>query len=162
MSLLDVLKRKKGKKWVLLYVVLCVNLIIFIQLIYTLEPYWHEINSEVSGWVGFDFDIVLLVRIILILPLFYGLVFVFINIRTLIKKDELTPRSLNKILPLILIVVYNVIFSVLLYILDQYGQVRRILQVLDFYNIFLIYLLEILLIILLYPIIKTIPKNITK
>ncbi|MFW9901103.1 MAG: hypothetical protein ACFFDY_07415, partial [Candidatus Thorarchaeota archaeon] len=93
MSLLDILQKKKGKKWVFLYLILCVNLIIFLELIYTLEPYWHEINSEVSGWVGFEFDIILLVRTILVIPLYYGLVLVIINIRRLIKTDELTPRS---------------------------------------------------------------------
>ncbi len=158
MSLLDKLQRKKGKKWIILYVVLCINLIIFLILIHTIEPYWYEINSEVSSWVGFDFDIVLLVRIILILPLLYGLALIFINIRKFTQTDELKPCTLNKIIPFILVVLYNVIFSVLLYIFDQYGQVRRILQVLDFYSIYIIFILDILLIVLLYPIIKTAPK----
>ncbi|MFX1567894.1 MAG: glycerophosphodiester phosphodiesterase family protein [Promethearchaeota archaeon] len=158
MLLLDTLQKKKGKRWVFLYVVLSINLLIFLELIYTLKPYWNEINSEVSGWVGFEFDIVLLIRTILVIPFYYGLVLIIINIRRFIKTDEITPRSLNKVLPLILIILYNVIFSVLLYILDQYGQVKRILEVLDFYSIFLIYLSEILLIVLLYPIIKIVSK----
>lgn len=158
MSLLDKLQRKKGKKWIILYVVLCVNLIIFFALIHTIEPYWYEINSEVSGWVGFDFDVVLIVRIFLILPLPYGLVLLIINIRRYTKVDEISPHKLNRILPIALIIFYIILFSVLLYFLDMFGEYKKILYVLDFYSIYLFIILDILLILLLYPIFKILPK----
>ncbi|NVM38022.1 MAG: hypothetical protein HWN81_20680 [Candidatus Lokiarchaeota archaeon] len=158
MSLLDKLQSKKGKKWIILYVVLCVNLIIFLALIHTIEPYWYEINSEVSGWVGFDFDIVLLVRIFLILPLPYGLALLIINIRRFTKLDEISPHKLNRILPIVLIIFYIILFSVLLYFLDMFGEYKKILYVLDFYSIYFFCILDILLILLLYPIFKILPK----
>ncbi|MFW9998749.1 MAG: glycerophosphodiester phosphodiesterase family protein [Candidatus Hodarchaeota archaeon] len=158
MLLLDKLQRKKGKRWIVLYVILCVILIIFTELIYALDPYWYEINSEVSSWVGFDFDIILLVRIVLILPLPYGLALSFINIKRFTKRDEISPHKLNRILPIVLIVFYTLLFIVILYFLDMFGEYKKILYVLDFYSIFFFFLLDILLIITLYPIIKIFPK----
>jgi len=158
MSLLDKLQRKKGKKWIIIYIVLSVNLITFLALIQTIKPYWYEINSEVSSWVGFDFDIVLLVRIILLLPLLYGLPLIFINIKRFTKTDEITPHILNRILPIILIIFYFIIFSVILYLLDIFGEYKKILYVLDFYCLFFFYIIDILLILLLYPIFKVLLK----
>ncbi len=158
MSFLDKLQKKKGKKWVLLYVILCVNLIVFTELIYALEPYWFEINSEVSSWVGFDFDIVLLLRINLIIPLFYGIVLVLVSLRKFTKIDEISPHKLNRILPIVLVIFYIILLIVILYFFDMFGEYKKILYVLDFYSIYLFFILDLLLIILLYPLIKTLPK----
>ncbi|MFX1596499.1 MAG: glycerophosphodiester phosphodiesterase family protein [Promethearchaeota archaeon] len=158
MSLLDKLQSKKGKKWLILYLVLSINLIVFLALIQTIEPYWVEINSEVSGWVGFDFNIILLIRIILLLPILYSLALFLISIKRFLKVNEINPHKLNRILPLILIIVYNLLFSILLYFFDIFGQFKKMLYILDFYSIYFFSILNIFLILFLYPIIKALPK----
>ncbi len=158
MPLLDKLQKKKGKRWVIFYLVLSIMLIVFLTLIHTIEPYWLEINTEVSSWIEFDFDIVLLFRLILIAPLLYSLALIFINMRRFTRVDEITPHKFNKIVPLFLFILYILLFSVLLYLLDMFGEYKKILQVLDFYSIYLFIILDILFIMLIYPMIKIAPK----
>ena len=121
-----------------------------------LEPYWVEINYTVSGWIDFTFNIVLFVAIIVIIPLFYGVILLFAHAKMIIKTNEIVPPKKHKILPIALIIFYNILISSLLNLLGSY--VKLIGQVLEFYSVFIFLGLTVLLILLLYPFFKMIPQ----
>ena len=148
--------RRKGKKWIILYCIYCVNFAIFLAYILLLEPYWGDINLTVSGWINFDINIVLIVWIIIIIPLIYGLALIILKFRKIIKTDRIKPHLIHKILPILLIIIYNLLIAVLLDMLEEYKNV--IFQVLEFYSFFIFLGLDLVLIMLLYPLFKIIPQ----
>ena len=148
--------RRKGKKWIILYGIYCVNFTIFLVYILLLEPYWGDTNSTVSGWVDFNINIVLIVGIIIIIPLIYGLSLLTIKLRKLLKTNRIKPHIVHKILPIILIIIYNLLIIVLLDLLEEYANV--IFQSLEFYSFFIFLGLDIVLIMFLYPLLKIIPQ----
>lgn len=148
--------RRKGKKWVILYSIYCVNFAIFLAYILLLEPYWGDINLTVSGWISFEINIVLIVCIIIIIPLIYGLSLLTLKLRKIIKTNRIKPHLVHKILPILLIIIYNLLITVLLDMLEEYKNV--IFQVIEFYSFFIFLGLDIVLIMLLYPLLKIIPQ----
>lgn len=147
---------RKGKKWIILYSIYCVNFAIFLIYILLLEPYWGDINLTVSGWIDSKINIILIVSIIILIPFIYGLSLLTIKLRKLIKTNKIKPCILNKILPITLLIIYNLLIVVLLDLLEDYANV--IFQVIEFYSFFLFLGLDIVLIILLYPLLKLIPQ----
>ena len=150
------LLRRKGKKWVILYCIYCVNFAVFLLYIFLLEPYWGDINLTVSGWVDSKINIVLIVGIVIIIPLIYGLSLLTIKLRRLIKTNRIKPHIIHKILPITLIIIYNLLILVLLDLLEEYANV--IFQSIEFYSFFVFLGLDIVLIVLLYPLLKIIPQ----
>jgi glycerophosphoinositol inositolphosphodiesterase len=148
--------RRKGKKWIILYSIFCVNFAIFLIYVLLLEPYWGDINFTVSGWVDFKINIVLIIGIIIIIPLIYGLSLLIIKLRKLIKTNRIKPHIIHKILPIILLIIYNLLIMVLLDLLEEYANV--IFQSIEFYSFFIFLGLDIVLIMLLYPLLKIIPQ----
>ena len=98
--------RRKGKKWIILYSIYCVNFAIFLLYILLLEPYWGDINLTVSGWVDFKINIVLIVGVVIVIPLIYGLSLLAIKLRKLIKTDRIKPHIIHKILPIALLIIF--------------------------------------------------------
>lgn len=156
MSFLKNLQVKKGKRWLLLFFAFILNFLTFIMIIFILEPYWVEINYTVSGWVDFNINIVLFVAIIVIIPLFYGIFLLFVHTKKILKTNEIVPLKIHKILPIALIVFYNILISLLLNELGSY--VKLIGQVLEFYSVFIYLAISVCLILLLYPFFKMIPQ----
>ena len=148
--------KRKGKKWIILYSIYCVNFTIFTAYIFLLEPYWGDINLTVSGWVNFNINIVLIVLIIIIIPLVYGLSFLTIKLRKLLKTNSIKPHIVHKILPIALLIFYNLLIMVLLDLLEEYANV--IFQSLEFYSFFIFLGLDTVLIMFLYPLLKIIPQ----
>jgi len=148
--------RRKGKKWIILYSIYCVNFAIFLTYILLLEPYWGDTNLVFSGWVDFKINIILIIGIIIIIPLIYGLSLLTIKLRKLIKTDRIKPHIIHKILPIILIIIYNLLIMVLLDLLEEYANV--IFQSIEFYSFFIFLGIDTVLIMLLYPILKIIPQ----
>jgi len=155
MTLLDWLQKIKGKKWLLLDLVLIINMVILISIMLIFHVYWGDINLIVSDYISFEINLVFIIVAILLIPLLYGAAIFHIHFRN-IKKNEIKPCILNKILPIVLMFIYSSLFAILLYSLEQYS--RLIPQVIEFYSIFFIIPLSILLILGLYPLIKSIPQ----
>ena len=124
--------------------------------IFLLEPYWGDINLTVSGWIDSKINIVLIISIIILIPLIYGLSLLTIKLRKLIKTDRIKPHIIHKILPIILIIIYNLLIMVLLDLLEEYANV--IFQSIEFYSFFIFLGIDTVLIMLLYPILKIIPQ----
>jgi len=145
--------RKKGKKWIILYGVYCINFVVYLIIILTLRPYWGEINSTVSGWVNSEIDIVFIVAIILLIPLIYGLYLLIINTIKIRKYEKISLHLLNKIAPIVLIIVYYIL---IIFLLQMLGDISNtIFQVFEYYSFFLFLGINIGLLIFLYPLIKT-------
>ncbi|MEJ2295044.1 MAG: hypothetical protein P8Y23_09755, partial [Candidatus Lokiarchaeota archaeon] len=117
-----------------------------------LDSYWAEINITVSGWMGFDFNIIFLIFIIILAPLIYGVILLTINLRRFITSSEKRPHRFHKIFPIFLIVLFTALIIIFIELLEDYKYV--IFQFFEFYSYFIFLGVDIGLIILLYPLIK--------
>jgi hypothetical protein len=143
---------KKGKIWLFIYIFYIAIFFIYLSFILSLEPYWAEINITVSGWVGFDFNIVFLIFILIIAPLLYGIILLTVNIRRFITSSEKRPHIFHKLFPIFLMVLYTALIIVFIELLEDYKY--AIFQFFEFYSFFIFLGLDIDLLVLLYPLIK--------
>ena len=143
---------KKGKIWLFIYIFYIAIFFIYLSFILSLEPYWAEINITVSGWVGFDFNIVFLIFILIIAPLLYGIILLTVNIRRFITSSEKRPHIFHKLFPIFLMVLYTALIIVFIEFKDDYKY--AIFQFFEFYSFFIFLGLDIDLLVLLYPLIK--------
>jgi len=155
-SLLENLQKKKGKIWILLYSIIFVNSIIFIIIGLLLLPYWGDINLIVSDYIGFNINLILIVFIIMLIPLIYSIALIGSNLRKLKRIDKIKPHLINRIVPLVIIIIFNAIVIVLIVLLEEYSKL--IFQIIEFYSIYIYTSVSIGLILLLYPLFKLIPK----
>jgi len=118
--------------------------------------YWGDINLIVSDEIHFEVNLVLIIFVIVILPLIYGASILQVHLRNIKKNNEIEPCILNKIFPIVLMVLYSSLFALLLTSLEQYSQL--IPQIIEYYSIFLTIPLSILLTLGLYPLIKSISQ----
>lgn len=146
------LQRRKGKKWIILYIIYTINFLIFLFYIVLLEPYWGDINFTVSGWINSDINIVLIIALIIIIPLGYGVILLSFKLKKIIKHNEIKPCLINKIAPIVLLILYNFLIILLLELLEDYANV--IFQKIEYYSFFIFFGLDITLIALLYPVLK--------
>ena len=148
--------RRKGKKWLLLDLALIINMAVLMLIMLIFHVFWGDINLIVSDYVGFEINLVLLIIMIILLPLIYGAVILHEHRKNIKKNNEIQPCILNKILPIILMLILSSLFVLILYYFEQYS--RLIPQVIEFYSLFFVIPLSILLILGLYPLIKSIPQ----
>ena len=148
--------RRKGKKWLVLDIALITNMSVLMLIMLIFHIYWGDINLIVSDYVGFDINLVLIIFVILLIPLIYGAVILHVHLRNIKKNNVITPCILNKVVPIVLMLIYSILFALLLYYLEQYS--RLIPQVIEFYSIFITIPLSLLFIWGLYPLIKSIPR----
>ncbi len=148
--------RRRGKKWLILDSALIINMTVLTLIMLIFHVYWGDINLIVSDYVGFDINLVFIIIVILLLPLIYGAAILHGHLRNIKKNNEIKPCILNKIIPIVLMLIYSILFALLLYYLEQYS--RLIPQVIEFYSIFFTIPLSLLLIVGLYPLLKSIPR----
>ena len=148
--------RRKGKKWLLLDLALIINMAVLMLIMLIFHVFWGDINLIVSDYVGFEINLVLLIIMIILLPLIYGAAILHVHRKNIKKNNEIQPCILNKILPIVLMLILSSLFVLILYYFEQYS--RLIPQVIEFYSIFFVIPLSILLILGLYPLIKSIPQ----
>ncbi len=153
---LESLKKKKGKRWIILYFVMDVNFLVFLMLVLPLEPYWGEINEVFSQMINIRFNIILFVIIIVMIPLFYGIASTYINMKKIRRTSELKLQKVHVILIIALITFYNILISLLLNELG--GYTRVIGQVLEFYSFFIFMTIIVVLTLFLLPLFKTVPQ----
>jgi len=156
MSILEKIKQKKGKKWLLLYFLLFFNFVAIEIIIMFLSPYYGDLNLIVSNYAGFYLNLVLIAILLVLLPLIYGAVLIYLNMKRIIKNNEIDPRKIHKILPIFLIILINAAVMLLMYFLEEYSKL--IFQILEFYSIYIFLTITIGLIFLLYPLFKIIPN----
>jgi len=121
-----------------------------------LLPYWGDINLIVSDYAGVNINLILIVFIIILIPLIYAVALIISNLRKYKRIDVIKPHLINRIIPLIFIVLFNTIIIVLIVLLAEYSKL--IFQILEFYSIYIYIIASIGLILLLYPLIKIIPQ----
>ena len=156
MSFIEKLQTKKGKKWLVVYLILFLNILLFDLIFLMLHKSWGDVNSIVYGYIGVYINLVLIIVIILIIPIVYGLLLFISNLKTIRRENEINPCVINKIIPLFLIVFFDLIIIALFVFLEQYTRV--IFQIFEYYSLLSNFIICGVLIILLYPIIKKIPK----
>jgi len=144
--------RKKGKKWFLLYIFYVLLFLVFLLFILILEPYWAEINITVSGWVGFDLNIIFIIFTLILIPLIYGASLLIINLRRFAISSEKKPHLFHRLFPIILIIIYTFLIIILIQFLEDYKF--TIFHFFEFYSYFIFLSLQIGLILFSYPLIK--------
>jgi len=156
MSFLETLQNKNGKKWLIFYLIFALNFLLIDIILLLLNESWGDLNLIVSGYLGTWVNIVLIVFLVLLIPFLYGSILFLIYLKKIHRKNEIRPHILHKILPGLLILLFDTAFLLLIIFYEQYSKV--ILQIFEYYSIILIPIIGFLLIFLLKPIIKIAPK----
>ncbi len=153
--LIEKLKNKKGKKWIIIYLACVINFGVFLLFLWILRPYWGEINTTVSDWWGFNFNLILFLYFLFTIPLLYSLIFLIFSFKKLLKGNELILSRMYKLIPFVLMLIFNILIS---FLLDELGSYSRLIpQYFEFYSIFIFLTIQIILILLVYPLLKNIP-----
>ena len=142
-----------GKKYILFYSLFLFNFLLFLIFLFILEPYWAEINHTVSNWINYNINIVLLIAVLFVLPLIYASILLIINIKRIINQKSTKPRLINVIVPIILMLIFDILVIILIDMLGDY--VKDIFLTIEFYSIFIYLGLNISLLLLIYPLIRT-------
>ena len=156
MTSIDRLKSKKGKKWLVLYFILVINMIFIELIILMIQPYRGSTNLYVSELIVININLIFIVMIIVGLPMIYGFFLIYKGLKELARTNELKPHMINKILPIILLIIFNIVVVLLVELLDEYSQL--IFQVLEFYSIYIFIGVWFCLILGIYPLIKFLPN----
>ena len=156
MSFQNWIKIKKGKKWLLLYIIFPINLFIILIIILLIEPYLPNVNLFISLNFCFYFNLVSLLIIIVLCPFIYGIIQFFRYSKRLKKTNKITPHIAHKLIPIIIILLYNFLIILLIYYMESYAKI--IYQRLEFRSIPIFLAICICLIIFLYPCLKYGPE----
>ena len=156
MSFLENIKRKSGKKWIIFYSFFLTNILAIIGIIILLEPYWLDLNYYAPHYIGVKLNFVLLIFLILLIPLIYGSILLITFLKEILRIDLINPSKTHKFLPLIFILLYNFLITLLLYLIQSYSKL--ILQRLEFRLIPIFLIISVILILLIYPIQKYGPE----
>lgn len=147
---------KKGKKWLVIYFILFLNFLLIDLMFIMLQNSWGDINSIVSDYIGVYINLVLIIVIIFIIPIVYGLILFITNLKTIRRNSEIKPSKINKILPLFLLLFFDLIIIALFVIYEQYTKV--VFQILEYYSLIGNFIIFGALIILLFPLLKKVQK----
>ncbi|TFF99878.1 MAG: hypothetical protein EU540_06070 [Promethearchaeota archaeon] len=156
MSFLENIKRKSGKKWIIFYSFFLTNILAIIGIIILLEPHWLDLNYYAPQYIGVKLNFVLLIFLILQIPLIYGSILLITFLKEILRIDLINPSKTHKFLPLIIILIYNILITLLLYLIQSYSKL--ILQRLEFRLIPIFLIISVILILLIYPIQKYGPE----
>ncbi|MHA1147065.1 MAG: glycerophosphodiester phosphodiesterase [Promethearchaeota archaeon] len=156
MTLLEKLQTKKGKIWLGLYITLLINFLLIDAIFIMLQNSWGDINLIVSDYIGIYINIILIIVLVFIIPINYGGGLFISYYQKLMRENEINPHFANKIIPLVLIIFFDLIIIALFIIYWQYTKV--VFQIMEYYCLIVNFLLCVALIILLYPLIKYLPK----
>jgi len=156
MSFIEKLQTKKGKKWLVVYLILFLNILLIDLIFLMLHKSWGDLNSIVYGYIGVYINLVLIIVIILIIPIVYGLLLFISNLKTIRRENEINPHVINKIIPLFLIIFFDLIIIALFVFLEQYTKV--IFQISEYYSLISNFIISGILIILLIPLVKRVPE----
>jgi glycerophosphoinositol inositolphosphodiesterase len=156
MSFLEKLQTKKGKKWLIVYFIFSINFIIIDLILLMLNESWGDLNIIVSDYLGSAVNIVLIIVLVILIPIIYGVVLFIIYLRKILKSNEINPHKLHKIIPFVLMFLFDAAFLLLIIFYEQYSKV--IFQIFDYYSIITTPVICIVLILLLKPLFKIAPK----
>ena len=141
--------KKKGKKWLLLFLAVFVNLAVILGILLALEPLWGDINYFLGDLFGAESNYVLVLIFLIVLPMLYCGILVLNNLRNLIRMDQIKPNLAHRIASIGLLVFFDLILSVLIIVFGEDAVI--VSSVFENINIFLYLLLYIGLFITLYP-----------
>ncbi len=148
--------RKQGKRWIILFLVLFVNLLVILGIILALEPFWADINYYVGDFLGLKINVVAIIILILGFLIAYGGVLILLNLQRLYSADTINPHVGHRIAAFILIIFFNLVLAILLVIFGEEAIIVRAL----FENISIFIYLGIIigLLVALHPILSYIHK----
>ncbi len=148
--------RKKGKKWILIFLILCVNLLIIEAILFDIEPYWGDMNYYLGEFIGWEGNYALLLAIFIGIPAIYGGILFILNLRKLILTDKSKPHFLHKILAVGLLIFFNTLLGALIYLFGE--ESILVVSLIENISVFIYLGLSIGLFILLYPLIGYIQR----
>lgn len=143
--------KSKKTRWLLIITAFIINFIVIGLIFLMLAIFWGEINLLVSDFMGFYFNVVLLVSLMLIIsPLIYGSILLGMGLRNKIKNQEKRLHLAHKIAILIITLIIDMSFIVLIFSMASYTKV--LVQMVEFYSMGLIITIFIILLSLTHPI----------
>ncbi|MHA1427425.1 MAG: glycerophosphodiester phosphodiesterase family protein [Candidatus Helarchaeota archaeon] len=148
--------RKQGKKWILVFVILFVNLLIIEGILVGIDSYWGEINYYLAVFIGPEINYVLVLFLLIGVPMVYGLILLILNIRKFIKADRINPHLVHKIFAIAFIIFFDLLLGALIFL---FGEEAALVSSL-FENVMMFIYLSVFvgLFILLYPILGYLGK----
>ncbi len=156
MSILEKLQNKKGKKWLIFYFIFTFNFLLINLILFTIDESWGDLNIIVADYIGVYINLVLIIVLILSIPMIYGAVLFIYNLYKFKKVDEISPHKLHKIVPILIMFLFDVLFLLIIIFFEQYSKV--IFQVNQYYSFIYLPIVCIILILLLKPVLKLGPK----
>lgn len=148
---------KKGKKWLVLYSLMTLIPLTIGLFIWTINVYWGDINLIVSDYLGSNLDLIALVYLLLLLPLFYSTWLFYISIRNLYKENRYHPHFINVILPIGILILYSAVGLFAFQQLEGYAHLA--FQILVFYSNFIFTATILVLALVLYPLLSFFHKQ---
>jgi len=142
------LRDKKGKKWLLIFVLLFVVDLFIEALFLFIRPMHVEFNDFISDMTGLITNYILILMLVFLIPLIYSLVSIIKYSIELHRDDKAEPILANKILSVASLAFCVALVVVLMVVFVE--NVVIILYVLEYYSPFLFFFLAASFLIFLY------------
>lgn len=149
--------RIAGKKYLLLFLVLLVNLLVIFGIVLAIEPLWGDINYFLGDMIGFQTNYVFYLLLLIGLPLIYSGILVVLAVRQVIKRQKLKPSIIHTIAAVILIGFFDLLLGVLIIIFGDDAVI--VTSLFEEFSICIYLMLAIALFIVMYPLIGFLQRN---
>lgn len=149
--------RKQGKKWIVLFVALFVNLLIILGMLFELEPLWGDMNYLLGDLTASELNFAFLLIFLVTIPMVYSAIFSVLYFQKLTKRNRIKPNIGHKIAVISLFVFYDGIVSVLIIIFGKDAVI--VSAMFENASIFIYLGITIGLFIALYPLLGYIHKT---
>jgi len=146
----------QGKKWVVVFLAIFLNLFIIEAIILAIQPYWGDFNSELVSFIGIDVNYVPILLLILTIPVIYTGILLVVNTRRIFQTKVAKPALIHKILPIVPLALFDLLLGVLIV---MFGEDAAIIgSIFENASIFIFLSIDIVLFIVLYPLITVLHK----
>jgi len=142
-------QKMKGKKWILIFLAVFINIFIILGIVLAIEPYWGDFNAELTGFIGAQLDYISIMILLLAIPVIYTGILALVNIRRLIRTGIAKPALLHIIVSLVFLILFDLLLVVLLLLFGEEAAIVG--SVLENASIFIFLSIAIALFIALYP-----------
>ncbi|MFW9845337.1 MAG: glycerophosphodiester phosphodiesterase family protein [Candidatus Thorarchaeota archaeon] len=128
-------EESRGRRWVLLYSVQLLFVLIFVSVALLLEGYWISINDYLGSMTGINVNYVFGIIGITFLPITYTLFMFLRGVAHLLTNRRERPRLISKILSFVITATYVLLLIALLLLWGDDGVL--VLEALEFLSLFI-------------------------
>ncbi len=112
-------QKAQGKKWILLFVVLFVNLLSLEAIMFAIEPLWGEINYYLADFIGIEANYIVYLLLLIGIPVIYSAILVIFHIRKIILTRQIRPHIVHKITTIVLLILFDSLLCILILLFGE-------------------------------------------